>query len=470
MKILKINKVLLILSLIFGISFITNYNNYDGNKLIFLIFHIICLISILKLFNKKISSIEFYLIVFFILSFWLKFSYLIYTKNFSIIEGNYNVNKSTLDDATLIIIVSLLACVFSGYIREILIENKIKLKKFIIKNSFKNFYKKYKLLIILALIFYLFSIYIINFNFKVHAKGIVNSEVILIVKYFFAWNYTYGFALLVSILLFMDYKIYKNEKLNFLVILEPILSSITSLSRAGIVFFLVYLRGLFQIGSSIFFKKKKILSIFKNVILILIILFSTIYLTSHLRNENYKIIKSEINIKSQLDLIKELVILRWIGIDGVLAVSQKENKSFKLFYDSIRETESKNLFDSFYVNNFFKKAKIDSSEELMYHKNENENVFRIITPGIVSVLSYTGSKVFLFFSLTAIIILLIILERFFFIFSGSNYILTNIIGFSLSYRLIHFGYLPINTIYFLLSYFVTLFFVYLLSKLILEIK
>ena len=127
MKILKINKVLLILSLIFGISFITNYNNYDGNKLIFLIFHIICLISILKLFNKKISSIEFYLIVFFILSFWLKFSYLIYTKNFSIIEGNYNVNKSTLDDATLIIIVSLLACVFSGYIREILIENNLTL-------------------------------------------------------------------------------------------------------------------------------------------------------------------------------------------------------------------------------------------------------------------------------------------------------------------------------------------------------
>lgn len=459
-----------IIYLIFSISLIINYNNYDGSKLLFIIFHIICLISSIRLTEKNISSVEFYLIIFLILSFWLKYSYLIYIKDFSIIEGNYDANKSTLDGATKLIIVSFCACIFSSYIRKILIDKYVSFKFIYLKYKFKNFYKKYKLFLIFLVIIYLFSIYIINFNFKIHAKGITNNEVASLVKYFFAWNYTYGLALIVSTLLFIDYKIFKNQKLKFFVLVEPILTSVTSLSRAGILFFFVYLRGLFQIKFLKVFKNNNIFNIFKILILSLIVLYLSIYLTSHLRNKNYNFVKGKVSINSQYELFKELAILRWVGIDGVLAVSQKKNKNFELFYESIKESKSKNFYDSFYINNFFQKAKIDTIEEEIYHNNHKENVFWIVTPGIVAFLSYSGSKIFLFFSLSTIIILLIFLERFFLIFSGYNYILTNIIGFSLSFRLIHFGYLPSNSIKFLLSYLITLFLLYILFKLVWDTK
>ena len=50
--------------------------------------------------------------------------------------------------------------------------------------------------------------------------------------------------------------------------------------------------------------------------------------------------------------------------------------------------------------------------------------------------------------------------------SRGNAILSSIIGYALAMRLVHFGYLPLNTIPFLLSFIITLLFVALISKII----
>ena len=144
--------------------------------------------------------------------------------------------------------------------------------------------------------------------------------------------------------------------------------------------------------------------------------------------------------------IISLSIHRWVGIDSLLAVSQNKNLNFKFFLSSFNE--KKNIKKkSFYIDNFFTKFK--------YDKAEKKNLNRIITPGIVAFLYYSGSLFFVFISMILIILFCIYIEKLFYDFSMKNIILANIIGYALSIRLIHFGYVPLNTLNFLFSFFLT---------------
>ena len=153
----------------------------------------------------------------------------------------------------------------------------------------------------------------------------------------------------------------------------------------------------------------------------------------------------------------QLILNRWIGIDGVLAVSQGNNLSFDFFKSSL--SEEKNIREkSFYMKFFFKKY--------IFNPTDKEEVNTIITPGIFAFLYYSGSIIFISLSIIFIILCCALIEKFFLIFSGGNIILSNIIGYTLAQRLIHFGYLPSNTINFLLSFLITLLIVLIVSKII----
>jgi len=141
----------------------------------------------------------------------------------------------------------------------------------------------------------------------------------------------------------------------------------------------------------------------------------------------------------------------------LLSVSQNKKKSFELFKSSL--LEKKEIGEkSFYIKNFFNNFKDN--------KYKNENLNTVITPGIVAFLYYSGSIIFLFFSIIAILLLCSLIEKLFFLYSGGNFILSNIIGFSLASRIAHFGYLPVNTFYFILSFIITFLLVFIINKII----
>jgi hypothetical protein len=176
-----------------------------------------------------------------------------------------------------------------------------------------------------------------------------------------------------------------------------------------------------------------------------------------LRNINF--VKSEFykpkTIESTITEFRFLSINRWVGIDALLSVSQNKDLSFEFLKSSLSE-KKKFRKGSFYIDNFYQNFKNTDIEKI--------NV--VITPGLIPYLYYSGSVIFDFFSIIAIIIFCSLIEKLYFIFSAKNQILINIIGYAMAMRLIHFGYLPYNTIYYLLSIFMTLLCVYILSILI----
>ena len=65
---------------------------------------------------------------------------------------------------------------------------------------------------------------------------------------------------------------------------------------------------------------------------------------------------------------------------------------------------------------------------------------------------------------------MLMIEKLFLHFSGNNSILSNIIGYALATRVAHFGYVPYNTINYLLSLVGTLILVIIISRIIWRIN
>jgi hypothetical protein len=287
----------------------------------------------------------------------------------------------------------------------------------------------------------------------------VNDNIAPLFKYFYSWSLTYGLAVFTSILIYIDYLIFNKSKIFIFGIFESFFTQMNIYSRSFLLSFFVYLRGFLLLINIEKFKFSKNI-VTKLILLILILFFLSIYSTTKLRSSQfYEFDKSaeQITFISTFYNIFSLSVNRWVGVDALLSVSQSQNLSFNFFLSAWHE-KKKIKNKSFYIENFF--SRYDYSEF------EKKNLNIVITPGIVAFLYYSGSALFVFFSIIVLILICSAIEMLFFHFSLGNIVLANIIGYALSVRFIHFGYMPFNTINFLFSFFLTFFIIYFLKKII----
>jgi hypothetical protein len=451
-------KFLFFTSLIFIFSYFFNFNNYVGNKFLFFIFQFSAFILFLTAIKKNNSAFEFFTYFFFLLSFWFKFNCILYFRNIKITEGDFDLTISNYDKATFIIIVTFIACIFGSFIKEFLFKKYIKEKKNELNNSFVIFYRRYRIYIFCLFIGLLILIWSTNFYFKIYSKGLINENVEPLVKYFYSWATNYGLAIITSSLIYIDFLIFKKNFVLVFGLFESFFTQINIYSRTFLLSFFAYLRG-FLLMINI---KKLMLSKYtlaKIIFIMLIIFFLSIYFVTKFRStlfNEYNKSETPVSLMSSFSEIFSLSINRWVGIDSLLAVSQSNNLNLEFFFSAWKE-EKKIKEKSFYIDNFFSRFK--------YSETEKTNLNRVITPGIVAFLYYSGSASFIFFIILILILICSSIEMLFYKFSLCNIILSNIIGYTLAIRFIHFGYLPINTINFLLSFFFTFILVY-LSRLI----
>ena len=450
---------LIIILFIFLLIFFLNLNNYIGNKFLYFIFQFTSFVFFLFAIKKNNSAFEFFTYFFFLLSFWFKFNCILYFDYINVTEGDFYLRITNYDNATFIIIIVFIACVCASLLKNIIVNNLIKKTKFEIKSSFIIFYKHYRFFI-----FFLFSAFLIfvwgtNYYFQIYSKGLINSDILPVVKYFYAWLLTYGLAVFTSILIYIDFLIFKNNKIFILGIIEPFFTQINILSRSFLIFFAAYLRGFL-----LFIDKQKILFskifVIKLILIILVFTFLSFYSVSKIRSFKFDKIHNNpvpITIASTFSNFFSLSFNRWVGIDALLAVSQNNKLSYEFFFSAWKE--KKNIQNkSFYIDIFFGRFK--------YSGLESENLNTVITPGIVAFLYYSGSAIFVFFTIAILIIIFSLIEKLFYIISLQNIILANIIGYTLAVRFIHFGYVPANTLNFFLSFGFTLFIIFVLINFI----
>jgi hypothetical protein len=263
----------------------------------------------------------------------------------------------------------------------------------------------------------------------------------------------YGLAVVTSVLLYVDFLIYKNSKIFLLGIFEAFFTQLNILSRTFILSIVVYLRGFLLLVD---IKKMKYSNSFyiKVIFLFLIFFFVSIYSVNKFRNikhyddDRYK---PSITIVQTFSEILKLSINRWVGIDALLSVSQSKMTNFDFFFLAWKEkVDNKKI--PFYSENF-------NSKYHGHNDSAKNSSISIVTPGIVAFLYYSGSIIFVFFSILILILFCLFIEKLFYYFSCKNIILTNIIGYVLASRVVHFGYTPSNTLNFLLSIVFSLIFI-----------
>jgi hypothetical protein len=445
--------------LIFLFSFLLNFNNYIGSKFLFFIFQFLSFALFLQVIKKNNSGFEFFTYFFFLLSFWFKFNCILYFENIKVSEGDFDLTISNYDNASIIIICTFVACICASFIKEFIINNFIKDTKYKMSNFFIRFYKYYRVIIFSAWIGFLILVWGSNYYYDIYNKGLVYEGAFPGLTYFYSWSLVYGLAALTSILIYIDFIIFKKKIVFFLGIFESFFTQMSIYSRSFLLSFFAYLRGFLFLSKikKLRFSKFTVGKIF---ILILIIFFLSIYSSVKLRSTKfYETDKSRVPItfSSIYSDIFSLSINRWVGIDALLAVSQNKNLSFNFFLSAWQEEKNINK-KSFYIDNFFSRFN--------YSGFEKKNLNIVITPGIVAFLYYSGSALFVFFAILFLILICSAIEMLFFYYSLGNIILANIIGYALSVRFIHFGYIPFNSINFLLSFLITFFIIYFLTKII----
>jgi hypothetical protein len=145
----------------------------------------------------------------------------------------------------------------------------------------------------------------------------------------------------------------------------------------------------------------------KVIFLFLIFFFVSIYSVNKFRNIKHYADdrdKPSITIVQTFSEILKLSINRWVGIDALLSVSQSKMTNFDFFFLAWKEkVDNKKL--PFYSENF-------NSKYHGHNDSAKNSSISIVTPGIVAFLYYSGSIIFVFFSISSFSSVFFILKIF----------------------------------------------------------
>ena len=430
---------------------------YKGNQFIYLLFSIISLFLIFFSFRKKSIFYENFFGIFIFLGFWLKFS-IIESFNLGFAEGlgGIIISPQNYDDALIASCVGMLGIILFGLIREkfFFYPSKIEL------NVNIEFYKKFRNIFIIFLFFIIIFVCYINFYFQIYQRGLVGNSYNFLISGFIKTSLLYLLSLCVAIILFYELASYRKIfiLILFLVIFEPFLSSVSMLSRGMIFNSLAIVFAFYKLTNKINLKLD-INFYLKFLAFLFMVFYISVISVNHLRiskfnignplveknytelekikeyNENKTITeKFNTNVSTSFYRFYALVIHRWVGIDSMLLITKNtEFLNFELFYKSLKEKyDSKSI--SFYEDNF----KIWPADR---YKN-NSSIKGNILPGLMAFLFYSGSYMFLFFSIILFSFFATLLEYLIYKSTNKNLIASGLIGMVIAYRFTHFGYLP----------------------------
>lgn len=498
---------------IISLIFIKDYNH---NKIIYLIYSLSINFLFIRTFFIKFYFSEFFISLFLWLSFWFAFT----VKNilnwnniitfypssekltiFSRSEGIINPKhfQSIIDETLLFCtFIFIFMIFFFSLLRKII---KPPLYNYAITDNISKFnfiYDKYKKYIIFFVTLVILLTSFLNFNYSIYQKGIIYDLNFGLLNSYIRWSFNIGLPILFSIVLFLEINS-KNSKfflVFFLVIFFLFIINLSLISRAMIIEVIVILIGVFYSMKN---QKKKFINFFILSIFALIVSISSIVLVEKMRKKIYFV--KQVNLQKNLNIystighdnkikfkntaiykddsntffnkklnknsnnsifssfndIVYIALNRWVGIDAVLIVMSKKNiLGLDFFISALKEKKNFNQFP-FYERNF-----IDTTKDRILN---NQN-YGIILPGFIAFALYLNNIFLIFLILGFSLLLLVLFEKFSEKLMNNNFILISYVSYIVSYRFIHFGYVPKDSYLLFGSLTITLIFVFVIKKII----
>ena len=453
---------------------------YIGNKIIFFIFGLLSNLIFLFVFYKKTYFFEIFFGGLVWLGFWYKSVLIIIFDNYNFKEGagifnNLDLNEkiSILDNSFATVCYGLSGFLLACLLKNTVLKNFYELKNHLEKNNKFTNTKIFKLLLLVFIISYLIITYS-NFFLGIYQRGILSTyNTHFLIASIYKWLLLFGFSSFIAFIFIYTIKSkLKIYLLSISSIIETFITNLSFLSRGMIFNLFAIFIGLYK--SNKFYNLKLNINFFLIYLLSIIFFFylsviSVNYLRANiffvkidpLKTPLENIDQDDMHVEKKYNTNKKAFVEflslsknRWVGIDALVAVESFDGKSFELLKQSFYDEFDKNKYP-YYERHVQKRIK----------KPTNTIQYGITTPGIFAFSYYSGSQVFVFFTIFFISFFLLTFEKFIFLIFN-NLILCSIFSQVLAYRLIHFGYMPQNTYLLLSSILMTIIGLYLLQKIL----
>ena len=417
---------------------------YNGSKVVYTVFTVITHLLLLSGFINKSIFFDAFIGVFFWLGFWLKLSIRVAFNDgiFNESVGMFDGLPTSYDKALIIVIFAFGGLMLAQYLRKLLFLDYKYMSYFSSTTALSKLYFRYRKLVLLVFFISVIFVGLTNYLYVIYQKGHISHSIFpWYINSGYKWLLMFGLSSFLSMFLYMEIK--KHGKPNYLTIamglFECFISSVSLLSRASIV----NSSAIFY-GSLLYANLKKIKIRYMYVsILTFSILFMfafSVYVVNCARadkfNDYSKFTQSRANLVKQITF--PLFIDRWVGMEGVMAVSSFQNLGYDLLEEAFAESYDENK-PSFY----------DQMVNSNYLKNDFNRYHHTSMPGLVGFLFYSGSLSFVFTAMLCFGLFASLIEIFAFKFSAGNMIFSSLIGQVVAYRFLNFGYVP-NQSYLLL--------------------
>lgn len=431
---------------------VITFHEYPGSGYIYLLFTVISNYLLWLGFRRNAIYFDTFIGVLFYLGFWLKLSIRVAFTEGRFVEqtGNFDGSGAAFDRGLLVASCGLFALVTVSLVRERLFQYDKKPSAVPSHLGTYCFYRKHRKLLLATFAVLCLSVAITNIVLGIYQRGQVSQTVLpLGLNGVYKWLLQFGLASFGALILHYEYVVAQRTSITgwLFALLEGFTSSVSLLSRGMVLNWSALFFGFFR---SVQFNRLKIKPTFLVVVVLLFVLLfgSSVFSVNYLRLQGafahvaqefssdrdwgWRGNGSSENARMVNNMGKSLFIDRWVGMEGVLAVTSSGRESWDLWIQGWREQYFENR------TSFFDLNMVDSP----YLKADSSVHHYISLPGIIAFCFYSGSFVLLFGCMLLVGAIGAVIDVAVYRLGGKNLILCSLFAQVVAYRFSSFGYVP----------------------------
>lgn len=435
---------------------------YPGQAYLYILFSVVANTLLYFGFRKNAIFFDTFIGVFFWLGFWLKLTLRVGFMDGLINQGvsHFDGSGAAFDRALLVSSCGMMGLLVASYIREKLVFNYPQKVEEVDQPGLYNFYLNYRKLVLAAFVTLFVAVAASNAYFGIYQRGEIPRTILPFgLGGIYTWLLFFGLASFSAVMLKFEFTLQKRTSylVVILSLLESFASNVSLLSRGMLLNSSALFFGIFRsvrtysITSGWRFLAVSFFAFF-------ILFAGSVQFVNHLRSDLYLDTNDVHDVKG-MKTPTPLFIDRWVGIEGVTAVSSYPDLGWKLWNEAWKEKFSFNK-TSFYDLNL-----IVSS----YKDTDMTKHHFISLPGIIAFFYYPGSYLFLFVCMIALGCFAAAIELSVFKFGGSNLILCALLAQVVAFRFASFGYVPSQSYLLFGTILLNLAMIYFADKLLLRV-
>ena len=444
-------------------------SQYNGDSAIYVLFTAVSYLLLWFGFRQKSIFFDTFIGIFFWLGFWLKL-----TIRVAFMEGGFNQavglfdgSGAAFDQALLISSSGFVGLIAASLVREKLLFSYPNKTNDIHLQGLSFFYSRYRKSILTGFVALVVCVAISNVYYGFYQRGSISQTVLPYgLNGIYKWLLMFGLASFSALILKFEY--FDAKKTTYLAaiisLIELFLSNVSLLSRGMILNGSALIYGVFQ-SVKRYGVKLDVGFFIKYLVLFAILFASSVVVVNTIRSITFtgqefsieKIKAKDGKIVSQAASSSSVLFLdRWVGIEGVMAVSSYSGKGWNLWNKAWQEQYSENE-TSFYDNNLITSPYLNTDKSKHHF---------ISLPGIIAFCFYPGSYLFLFGCLFLSGIGASILELLVYKWGGHNLILCALLAQVVAFRFASFGYVPAQSYLLFGSILLNIVIIYLANKIL----